>query len=193
MAINRLVSALALPVVRVVARMRPLHEEVQPMRRFDARVDQLWERVEGRFALAVTRDARYLNWKFMRAAARPLSRRAAATGRRGRRATWSTATCGSRRAGSRRSSISWRDPVDERGIETLAGWVDREARLEDSDKIRCYATHRGVPPRAAANGYFVVKSGIDVAVKVNAVEVPKDFYQSGDDWHLTLGDGALDH
>ena len=32
-----------------------------------------------------------------------------------------------------------------------------------------------------------------MAVKVNAVDVPADFYQSGDSWHLTLGDGALDH
>jgi len=28
---------------------------------------------------------------------------------------------------------------------------------------------------------------------VNDVAVPKDFYRSGDDWHITLGDGALDH
>ena len=66
--------------------------------------------------------------------------------------------------------------------------------MEDSDKIRCYVTPRGVPPRAcAASGYFVVKSGIDVAVKVNAVPVPKGFYESADDWHFTLGDGELDH
>ena len=32
--VNRLVSVLALPVVKVVARLRPLREEVQPIRRF---------------------------------------------------------------------------------------------------------------------------------------------------------------
>ena len=34
-----------------------------------------------------------------------------------------------------------------------------------------------------------MKSEVDVIVKVNAVDVPKDFYQSGDTWHLTLGMG----
>ena len=64
-AINRLVSALALPLVRVVSRAQPLKEEVEVVRRFDARVDKLWERLAGRFTLAVRRDARYLNWKYI--------------------------------------------------------------------------------------------------------------------------------
>jgi hypothetical protein len=38
-----------------------------------------------------------------------------------------------------------------------------------------------------------VKSGIDLTVKVNAPETPREFYQSTDDWHFTLGDGELDH
>ena len=38
-----------------------------------------------------------------------------------------------------------------------------------------------------------MKSDVNVIVKVNAVDVPKDFYQSGDQWHVTLGDGAMDH
>ncbi len=46
------------------------------------------------------------------------------------------------------------DPSDERGIKTLARWVDREARMDDSDKIRCYVTQRGVPASAAAIGIF---------------------------------------
>src|SRR5688500_3185153 len=62
--INRLVSAIALPLVRVVSRTRPLKEEVEVVRRFDARVDRLWERLSNRFTLAVRRDARYLNWKY---------------------------------------------------------------------------------------------------------------------------------
>jgi hypothetical protein len=39
----------------------------------------------------------------------------------------------------------------------------------------------------------VVKSGVDITVKVNAVGVPKAFYAAPDDWHFTLGDGDLDH
>jgi len=32
-----------------------------------------------------------------------------------------------------------------------------------------------------------------VTVKVNAVPVPRGFYDSADEWHFTLGDGELDH
>ncbi len=49
------------------------------------------------------------------------------------------------------------DPADTRAIGTLAGWVDREARVEDSDKIRCYATHAGFRRYLRRSGYFAVR------------------------------------
>jgi hypothetical protein len=63
--INRLVSALTLPVVLVVSRARPLREQVEVVRRFDRGMDRLWERVAPRLDLAVRRDAAYLNWKYI--------------------------------------------------------------------------------------------------------------------------------
>ena len=54
-AINRFVSALALPLVKVVARAGPLREEVDVVRRFDRGIDRLWERVAPRLDLAVQR------------------------------------------------------------------------------------------------------------------------------------------
>jgi hypothetical protein len=190
--VNRLVSALALPVVRVVGRLRPLHEEVQAIRRFDAGVDGLWQRVHGGLSLVVRRDARYLNWKFMEP---PHVRYHAAVLRRDDEVAGYVIYRHLREPQGRVTQIVdfLAHPADDRALATLAGWVDREARLEDSDKIRCYASHAEFRRHLRRNGYFVVKSEIDVAVKVNAVEVPKDFYQSGDAWHLTLGDGALDH
>lgn len=190
--VNRLVSALTLPLIRFVSRMRPLQEEVQAVRRFDAGVDELWERVRSSLTLSVRRDARYLNWKFMEP---PHVRYQAAILRHGDEVTGYVIYRHLREPQGRVTQIVdfLAHPSDERAIATLAGWVDREARLEDSDKIRCYATHAEFRRHLRRNGYFVVKSEIDVAVKVNALEVPKDFYQSGDAWHLTLGDGALDH
>jgi hypothetical protein len=186
------VSALALPVVRVVSRMRPLHEEVQAIRRFDAGVDALWEHVQGALALSVRRDARYLNWKFMEP---PHVRYHAAVLRRGDETAGYVVYRHLREPQGRVTQIVdfLAHPSDEAAMATLAGWVDREARLEDSDKIRCYATYATFRKYLRRSGYFVVKSGIDVAVKVNAVDVPKGFYESADGWHLTLGDGALDH
>ena len=43
MALNRFVSAVTLPIVRVAARVRPLRADVEPIRRFDASFTDLWE------------------------------------------------------------------------------------------------------------------------------------------------------
>ena len=190
--VNRLVSALALPVVRFVSRLQPLKEEVQAVRRFDSGVDLLWERVKGSLALSVRRDARYLNWKFIEP---PHVRYQAAVLRRGDEVAGYVIYRHLREPQGRVTQIVdfLADPADERAIATLAGWVDREARLEDSDKIRCYATHAEFRRLLRRQGFFGVKSDVNVIVKVNAVDVPKDFYQSGDQWHVTLGDGAMDH
>ncbi len=138
------------------------------------------------------RDSRYLNWKFIEP---PHVRYTIALLRRGDEVEGYVVYRHLREPQGRVTQIVdlLADPSDERGIKTLARWVDREARMDDSDKIRCYVTHADVPPRAAASGYFVVKSDINLTVKVNAVPVPKDFIESADEWHFTLGDGAMDH
>ncbi|HYE86918.1 MAG TPA: hypothetical protein VEA16_11220 [Vicinamibacterales bacterium] len=191
-AINRLVSAIALPVVRVVSRTQPLKEEVEIVRRFDARVDRLWEKLAARFMLSVRRDARYLNWKY---AEPPHVRYTIALLTRGEDVEGYVVYRHLREPQGRVTQIVdlVADPGDERGIKTLARWVDREARLHDSDKIRCYLTNASLRRVLRRSGYFVVKSAIDLTVKVNAVPVPKGFYDSADEWHFTLGDGELDH
>ncbi len=191
-AINRLVSAIALPLVRVVSRTQPLKEEIEVVRRFDARVDRLWERLGSRFALAVRRDSRYLNWKYVEP---PHVRYTIALLRRGDDVEGYVVYRHLREPQGRVTQIVdlMADPDDERGLKTLARWVDREARMDDSDKIRCYVTHASFRRVLRRSGYFVVKSGIDLTVKVNAVPVPKGFYDSADGWHFTLGDGELDY
>jgi len=190
--INRLISAVTLPLVRIVSRSQPLRAEIETVRRFDARVDRLWERVAPQFALTVRRDARYLNWKY---AEPPHVRYSIALLRRGEDVDGYVVYRHLREPQGRVTQIVdvMADPADERGIKTLARWVDREARQDDSDKIRCYVTHASFRRVLRRSGYFVVKSGIDLTVKVNAVPVAKDFYDSYDNWHFTLGDGALDH
>ncbi len=191
-AVNRLVSAVTLPLIRVVGRLQPLREEMQAVRRFESDVDGLWARVRGRFDLAIQRDAKYLNWKFLEP---PHVRYQVAVLRRDSDVAGYIVYRHLREPQGRVTQIVdfLADPADEKAVATLAGWVDREARLEDSDKIRCYTTNADFRRILRRNGFFVVKSDVAVTVKVNAVDVPKDFYQSGDAWHVTLGDGALDH
>ena len=190
--INRLVSAITLPIVHVVSRTQPLKEEVEVVRRFDARVDRLWERLANRFALAVRRDARYLNWKYVEP---PHVRYTSALLRRGDDVDGYVVYRHFREPQGRVTQIVdlLADPSDERGIKTLARWVDREARMDDSDKIRCHVTNAAFRRVLRRSGYFVVKSGIDLTVKVNAVPVARTFYDTADEWHFTLGDGDLDH
>jgi hypothetical protein len=192
MPVNRLVSVVTLPFVRVVARARPLREQVEVVRRFGREIDQLWERVAPRLDLAVRRDSAYLNWKFVEP---PHVRYSIAILRRDEEAHGYAVYRHLREPQGRVTQIVdfLVDPEDERGLKTLLRWIDREARAEDSDKIRCYVLHARFRRVLRRSGYFVVKSTVMLNAKVNAVQVPPDFYEETDGWHFTLGDGDLDH
>ena len=189
--VNRIVSALSHPFVRVVARARPLREQVEVVRRFPGDIDQLWERVAPRLDLAVRRDAAYLNWKFIEP---PHVRYSVAVLRRDDEPHGYAVYRHRREPQGRVTQIVdfLVDPADERGLKTLLRWIDREARAEDSDKIRCYVQHAKFRRVLRRSGYFVVKSDVLVNAKINAVQVPHDFYEAADGWHFTLGDDDLD-
>lgn len=145
-----------------------------------------------RLDLSVRRDSRYLNWKFFDP---PHVRYAAAVLRRDDEVHGYAVYRHRREPQGRVTQVVdfLTDPEDERGFKTLLRWIDREAVAEDSDKIRCYAQHAGFRRVLRRSGYFVVKSTVDLNVRVSAVQVPPDFYSDADDWHFTLGDGELDH
>lgn len=190
--VNRLISALTLPLIRIVSRSRPLRAECEPIRRFDASFTALWDRLAPQFDLAVRRDAAYLNWRYIEP---PHVR---------------YAVVALKREGEVHGYAVYRHlheplgkvtlivdllvaPGDVSGLKTLLRWVDREARAEDTDKVRCFMMHAGFRRVLKRNGYFQIKSGIDVAVKINAVEVPPGFYEQTDGWHITYGDSDQDH
>jgi hypothetical protein len=191
-AINRLVSAVTLPFVRIISLPRPLREHVEIVRRFDRAFDALWERVSPRFDLAVRRDAAYLNWKYIEP---PHVRYSVAILRRDEEAHGYVVYRHFREPQGRVTQIVdfLTDPEDERGLKTLLRWIDREARAEDSDKIRCYVQHARFRRVLRRSGYFVVKSQVQLQAKVNAVQVPETFYDESEGWHFTWGDGDLDH
>ncbi|MGH8679376.1 MAG: hypothetical protein ACREUQ_13630, partial [Burkholderiales bacterium] len=84
------------------------------------------------------------------------------------------------------------DPSDEIGFKTLLRWIDAEARAVDSDKIRCYATHVGFRRIMRRSGYFQIKSTLQLMAKINTLDLPPDFYDDIDLWHVTLGDSDQD-
>jgi hypothetical protein len=189
--INRLISALTWPFVMIIARPRPLRAEVRLVQRFDDSFTRLWDKLAPRFDFAVRRDAAYLNWKFSNA---PHVRYSIATlVREGTTAGYVVY----RHVHEPRGRVTLlvdllADPDDEAGIATLLHWVDREARHEDSDKIRCFALHAAIRKALKRAGYFQVKSTMEFVAKVNATDVPPGFYENSDAWHVTLGDSDQD-
>ncbi|HJR58835.1 MAG TPA: GNAT family N-acetyltransferase [Vicinamibacterales bacterium] len=189
--LNRLVSALTLPIVKIVARSRPLAAEVRMIQRFDESFTKLWEELAPKFGLAVRRDAAYLNWKYVNA---PHVRYSIAALRRDDR---NVGYAVYRHFTEPRGRVTLlvdflTDPDDENGLAALLRWVDREARQADSDKIRTFAMHAGFRRVLRRSGYFAVKSTMEFVVKINAVGVDESFYDQTDDWHVTLGDSDQD-
>ena len=189
--VNRLISALTLPIVKIVARNRPLRAEVRLLQRFDDTFTDLWQSVASKFDLAVRRDAAYLNWKYANA---PHVRYSIAALRRDDR---NVGYAVYRHLYEPRGRVTLlvdflTDPDDEDGFGTLLGWVDREARRADSDKIRAFAMHAAFRRVLRKSGYFQVKSTMEFVVKVNAVDLPRSFYEQTDKWHITLGDSDQD-
>jgi len=161
------------------------------VRRFDETITDLWVRLGEKFDLAVRRDARYLNWRFI---ASPHVRYTVALLRRGEDTVGYIVYRHFYEPLGRVTLIVdlMADPDDEIGLRTLLGWVDREARAADSDKIRTYMLHTGFRRSLRRFGYFHVGSPLEMVVKINALDVGADFYQHPDRWHVTLGDSDYD-
>ena len=190
--VNRLVSAVTLPFVKVVARQRPLRESVEVVRRLDQSVDRLWDEAAARLALAVRRDAAYVNWRF---AQTPHARYTIAVLRRDDQVAGYAVYRHAREPRGRVTHLVdfLAVPGDDRAVKTLLRWVDREARAADSDKIRCHVLHAGFRKALRRSGYFRVRTAFALSVKVNDPAIRRTFYDTVADWHFTLGDGALDH
>ena len=190
-AVNRLVSYVTYPWVKLVARARPLQGEVRVVRQFDDSLTRLWDRVRGSFDFAVRRDAAYLTWKYIQA---PHVRYTIAVLERGGEAAGYVVY---RHKPEPRGRVTLlvdmlTAPDDEGGMLTLLRWVDREARANDSDKIRTFAMHEGFRKLLRKSGYYSVKSTMEFVAKVNAIEVPATFYKDTSRWHVTLGDSDQD-
>ena len=61
------------------------------------------------------------------------------------------------------------DPDDPDGLVSLLRWVDREARAEDSDKIRGFCQHAGFRKILKSEGYAQASSSLQFVIKLNAL------------------------
>jgi len=191
MTVNRLVSAVTDPVVRIWSRTKPLQADIEPIRKFGEEFTLLWKRLAPKFDFAVKRDAAYLNWKFIEP---PHVRYTTVALKRG------DAVCGYavyRHVQETRGRVTLlvdflADPDDLPGIESLLSWVDQEARAANSDKIRAFVLHDGFRRVLKQSRYLGVKSTMQFTAKINEVAVPAAFYQNTAKWHVTFGDSDQD-
>jgi predicted N-acetyltransferase YhbS len=189
--VNRFVSAITLPIVKIVNRKRPLGAEVKMLQRFDESFTELWEQLAPKFAFAVRRDAAYLNWKYVSA---PHVRYSLAALRRdGRNVGYAVYRHLHEPRGRVTLLVDFlTDPDDESGLRALLQWVDREARFADSDKIRAFVMHGAFRRVLRKSGYFQVRSTMEFVAKVNQIDVEGAFYDDPGLWHVTLGDSDQD-
>jgi hypothetical protein len=190
-ALNRLISLLTLPVVRIASRTRPLRAECEPITHFDDAFTHLWDRLARRFDLAVRRDAAYLNWRYIEPPHVRYS--AVALKRQGELCGYAVYRHRQEPLGRVTLLVDFlADPDDVAGLKTLLRWVDRAARAEDADKIRCYVMHGAFRRLLRRNGYFGTRSTLAISVKLNALKVPSGFHDDTSDWHITYGDAVKD-
>jgi hypothetical protein len=189
--VNRLLSGILYPFVQMVSRSHPLRAECEPIRRFDSSFTTLWERLAPKFDLAIRRDAPYLNWRYVEP---PHVRYGiVALKRQGTVHGYAVYRHLHEPLGRVTLLVDFLvDPDDGAGLKTLLHWVDRVARAEDSDKVRSYVMNGPFRRGLRRNGYFQVKSTLMAGVKVNAVQVPSDFYNDTAGWHVTYGDSDQD-
>jgi GNAT superfamily N-acetyltransferase len=189
--INRFVSYVTLPWIKLVARSRPLEGAVRVVRQVDDRFTRLWERTKHRFAFSVRRDAAYLNWKYILP---PHVRYQIGVLERGAEIAGYVVY---RHVQEPRGRVTllvdfFADPEDQSAVLTLLRWIDREARAADSDKIRTFSMHDTFRKYLRKSGYYSVKSTMEFVAKVNAVNVPSNYYDDTSRWHVTLGDSDQD-
>ena len=188
--VNGLVAIAARPVVAVL-RSRGATPDVQSVPEFDERFTDLWERVAPKFTLAVRRDAAYLNWKYL---ALPHIRYTVVAVRRGAAIDGYAVF---RHMDEPRGRVTalvdlLADPDDRQALTSLLRAVERDARASRSDRIRVFAMNEAFRKVMRTEGYFRVRSTIELVAKINAIPVNPDFYDSTGSWHVMFGDSDQD-
>jgi GNAT superfamily N-acetyltransferase len=172
-------------------RSRRTNPDVRPVTNFDTRFTNLWERVAPKFSLAVRRDAAYLHWKYI--ALPHIHYKVVALDREDRIDGYAVYRHVDGPRGRVTSLVDLlADPDDRHATAALLSAVEAEARTAGSNKIRAFMMNAAFRKTMQAQGYFRVRSTIELVAKVNAIPVGADFYAQTGTWHVTFGDSDQD-
>jgi GNAT superfamily N-acetyltransferase len=189
--VNALLSLMARPLLALSRSKNTIDAGVRTIRDFDERFTELWERAAPKFAFAVRRDAAYLQWKYITL---PHIRYEIIALDRG-------ATIGGyavfRHVDEPKGRVTalvdlFADPDDRDAVVALLNAVEHEAKSAGSDKIRAFVMNAAFRATMRSQGYFHVRSTIELVAKVNAVPVDQAFYADTGAWHVMFGDSDQD-
>jgi GNAT superfamily N-acetyltransferase len=190
-AVNAIVAIAAQPWLALTRASVPHDVQVNRVATFDERFTALWERVASRFALAVRRDARYLQWKYVDLP--HLQYEIATVERNGTLAGYAVYRHADEARGRVTALVDFlADPEDRSTFAALLAEVEREARLAGAGKIRAFAMNAAFRNTMRSLGYSRVASTIEFVAKVNAVPVDPGYYADTSTWHVTFGDSDQD-
>jgi GNAT superfamily N-acetyltransferase len=188
--VNALLSVAARPLL-ALSRSRKTTAGIRTVRTFDERFTALWERVAPKFTLAVKRDAAYLQWKYI--ALPHIRYEVIALDRGDERAGYAVFRHINEPRGRVTALVDFlADPDDRAALTSLLSAVEERARVAGSDKIRAFVMNEAFRATMRAQGYFHVRSTIELVAKVNAVPVDAGFYAHTGAWHVTFGDSDQD-
>jgi GNAT superfamily N-acetyltransferase len=189
--VNSLASLAARPLVAILRSRRSPAISVHDIQAFDDRFTALWEQLAPKFELAVRRDAAYLQWKYV---AVPHIRYDIISAERHGALTGYAVF---RHVDESRGRITplvdvLADPDDAETLTALLVSIERKARAAGSDKIRAFVMNAAFRRTLRRQGYFPVRSTIELVAKVNAVPVGPGFYADTGRWHVMFGDSDQD-
>jgi hypothetical protein len=189
--VNALFSLMVRPLLALSRSKSTPSAGVRAIRSFDERFTALWERVASKFTFAVRRDAAYLQWKYV--ALPHIRYEVIALDRGGEIAGYAVFRHVDEPRGRVTALVDLlADPDDRDAVVSLLNAVEHEARTAGSDKIRAFVMNAAFRATMRAQGYFHVRSTIELVAKVNAVPVDERFYADTGAWHVMFGDSDQD-
>ena len=151
----------------------------------------LWQQVASKFGFAVRRDARYLQWKYVKPP--HLRYEILSIEREGALLGYAVYRHADDARGQVTALVDFlADPDDPQTFASLLKAVEWDARKAGSDKIRVFAMNAAFRRQMRALSYSQVPSTIEFVAKVNAVPVGPDYYADTSRWHVTFGDSDQD-
>jgi GNAT superfamily N-acetyltransferase len=195
--LGRLGGALVAPLLRAGLRLRHTEKPrpgaesvvVRRVTEFDTAYDALWERARASYAMCVRRDARYLQWKYVRCPHKTYDLWEA------RREEALVGFAVTRVEDLRDVRLGWivdlfTDVSDYGARDALLEAALDSFRSADVARVQAFAISGALAASLRRRGFFLGRSPMQFCVQAR---VPSDeVFRTRDSWHVVFGDSDMD-